>query len=535
MERNINIKIDIDDRAPTSYNDLIKVGDSINLTIDLLSKGESVDLKDSSVELFLKKEDGTKVEQEVIIGDSKVSCTPLNIQSTTVVGQVCGELVVESSGNQVTSSTFIFNVEGSTSSEILEESKDDIATIKSLQNTIVNVNSVVEKYKTNIEAIAGTSESIEALAQIKIYAESAVTEIETVVNTGNTLKTSLESENTRAENNIQELNNLGSESIKTHINNTDIHVAASDKTKWDSYEQLISDNASHLNEIANPNLLINSYFINPVNQRGKNSYNVNGGFTIDRWRLFYETKGFMTINDGYISISNDVSENTYLEYKYDIDMKFLEGKKVTFTIVYKSSATYRLNSFIASASEPVNIYLPPTDDWTVKTLTYDLSSWKYSIGKPESSIILQAYDGSSFTNGTLDVKYIKLELGDKATPFVPRLYGEELALCQRYYLRYGSGKSYLHYFNYVWENAGLAVGNIYLPVTPRQMPTINSFGKFAINHGTYTENSLFVDANQSYGNCIHISFQGSGVVGQGGYFRTNNDLTSYIEFDSEIY
>lgn len=251
MERNINIKIDIDDRAPTSYNDLIKVGDSINLTIDLLSKGESVDLRDSSVELFLKKEDGTKVEQEVIIGDSKVSCTPLNIQSTTVVGQVCGELVVESSGKQVTSSTFIFNVEGSTSSEILEESKDDIATIKSLQNTIVNVNSVVEKYKTNIEAIAGTSESIEALAQIKIYAESAVTEIETVVNTGNTLKTSLESENTRAENNIQELNNLGSESIKTHINNTDIHVAASDKTKWDSYEQLISDNASHLNDLAN--------------------------------------------------------------------------------------------------------------------------------------------------------------------------------------------------------------------------------------------------------------------------------------------
>ena len=248
MERNINIKIDIDDRAPTSYNDLIKVGDSINLMIDLLSKGESVDLKDSSVELFLKKEDGTKVEQEVIIGDSKVSCTPLNIQSTAAVGQVCGELIVESSGKQVTSSTFIFNVEGSTSSEILEESKDDIATIKSLQNTIVNVNSVVEKYKTNIEAIAGTSESIEALAQIKIYAESAVTEIETVVNTGNTLKTSLESENTRAENNIQELNNLGSESIKTHINNTDIHVDASDKTKWDSYEQLISDNTSHLND-----------------------------------------------------------------------------------------------------------------------------------------------------------------------------------------------------------------------------------------------------------------------------------------------
>ena len=319
MERNINIKIDIDDRAPTSYNDLIKIGDSINLTIDLLSKGESVDLKDSSVELFLKKEDGTKVEQEVIIGDSKVSCTPLNIQSTTVVGQVCGELVVESSGNQVTSSTFIFNVEGSTSSEILEESKDDIATIKSLKNTIVNVNSVVEKYKTNIEAIAGTSESIEALAQIKIYAESAVTEIETVVNTGNTLKTSLESENTRAENNIQELNNLGSESIKTHINNTDIHVAASDKTKWDSYEQLISDNTSHLDEntqyltqLSNPNLLINGGV--DVWQRGEN-FNKDSMYTADRWRQFSSNVDFT------LTKSNEVPPNVAIKNSMCIEVE----------------------------------------------------------------------------------------------------------------------------------------------------------------------------------------------------------------------
>lgn len=345
MERNINIKIDIDDRAPTSYNDLIKVGDSINLTIDLLSKGESVDLKDSSVELFLKKEDGTKVEQEVNIGDSKVSCTPLNIQSTTAVGQVCGELVVESSGKQVTSSTFIFNVEGSTSSEILEESKDDIATIKSLQNTIVNVNSVVEKYKTNIEAIAGTSESIEALAQIKIYAESAVTEIETVVNTGNTLKTSLESENTRAESNIQELTNLGSESIKTHINNTDIHVDASDKTKWDSYEQLISDNTSHLNDLANKTIT-QEYGIFTPTLEGEET---KGNHVYSRQKGFYYRVGKQVHID--IALTFESVDNTMSGDIFISGLPFISDS----TYFYRASANISYNSLIVLDDNNYNL------------------------------------------------------------------------------------------------------------------------------------------------------------------------------------
>jgi hypothetical protein len=45
----------------------------------------------------------------------------------------------------------------------------------------------------------------------------------------------------------------------------------------------------------------------------------------------------------------------------------------------------------------------------------------------------------TFGIGYVDIAQIKLESGDKATLFVPRLYGEELALCLRYYL--GSGTS----------------------------------------------------------------------------------------------
>lgn len=419
MERNVNIKIDIDDRAPTSYNDLIKIGDSINLTIDLSSKGESVDLKDSSVELFLKKEDGTKVEQEVIIGDSKVSCTPLNIQSTTAVGQVCGELVVESSGKQVTSSTFIFNVEGSTSSEILEESKDDIATIKSLQNTIVNVNSVVEKYKTNIETIAGTSESIEALAQIKIYAESVVKEIETVVNTGNTLKTSLESENTRAENNIQELNNLGSESIKTHINNTDIHVAASDKTKWDSYEQLISDNTSHLNERANKGFIINSDF--QIWQRGE-SFILGGPpqYSSDRWAVGSSTSQALKIEkvDSGLKMTWLKQENGVITQYLELpDKKRLIGKKISISI---------------SINNLIYTYTTILDDIN-KYINFDLSNKVFTVGThTDTKYYIRLFHSEAPIGTTYVINHIRDVFGSVSN-FIPMSYGEELAMCQRYY------------------------------------------------------------------------------------------------------
>lgn len=225
--------------------------------------------------------------------------------------------------------------------------------------------------------------------------------------------------------------------------NLDPSVIIATKEDINNLQEQIDENTAQLKDLANPSLLINGDFRNPVNQRGKSSYNVNGEYTIDRWKLAYENSGTMTVNDGYISISNGVANNTFLQYNCDTDMRVLEGEKVTFTIVYKSTATYRLSSFIGSAEEDVNIYLTPIDDWTVKTLTLDLSSWKYSIGKVESSIILQSYDGSSFTNGTLDVKYIKLELGSVATPFIPRLYGEELALCQRYYEEVPAGQQVL--------------------------------------------------------------------------------------------
>lgn len=293
-----------------------------------------------------------------------------------------------------------------------------------------------------------------------------------------------------------------------------------------------------LKEMANPSLLINGDFRNPVNQRRKSSYNVNGEYTIDRWRFINDNNGTMTINDGYISISNGVANNTYLQYNYDTDMKVLEGEKVTFTIVYKSTATYRLSSFIGSAEEDVNIYLTPIDDWTVKTLTLDLSSWKYSIGKVESSIILQSYDGSSFTNGTLDVKYIKLELGSVATPFVPRPYGEELALCKRYY------EPLLHYKTFGVAMTDPTDGTILscsLEYSPKRITPSITFGAqdafgIPVSSGAIASKSIAVLESNIDRAQLQVRLNGSTTPGQAFLLQRNdssNDSSVYV--DAEIY
>mgnify|MGYP000165076800 CR=1 FL=1 len=72
------------------------------------------------------------------------------------------------------------------------------------------------------------------------------------------------------------------------------------------------------------------------------------------------------------------------------------------------------------------------------------------------------------TSGTGTLSLVQLEAGDTATPFEHRSYGQELALCQRYYFQVG------------WYVAalvsGIAVTGITYPTTMRQAPTISGGG-----------------------------------------------------------
>ena len=92
---------------------------------------------------------------------------------------------------------------------------------------------------------------------------------------------------------------------------------------------------------------------------------------------------------------------------------------------------------------------------------------------------------SNTSNATFDVTGVQLEVGEKATPFEHRSYGDELARCQRYYYMIGNDR-----YASVVNGTVYANNNFYgvrtLPVSMRTAPTLDTTD--ATDHFTILSN-----------------------------------------------
>lgn len=140
----------------------------------------------------------------------------------------------------------------------------------------------------------------------------------------------------------------------------------------------------------------------------------------------------------------------------------------------------------------------------------------YQLTSTGSTKLITVMDANSAyckgAGATHIINWIKLELGEHATPFVPRSYGEELALCQRYYYEFSNDKySHVAFIKFV---RGYGWGVIPLPTNMRAMPTpiIEDDSTLYLdisNVSTYIAKSNFSILN--YGNCNGLSYSISGV------------------------
>lgn len=177
--------------------------------------------------------------------------------------------------------------------------------------------------------------------------------------------------------------------------------------------ECVSDLVLHP-QVNNPNLLINGDF--RVNQRGKSSY--GDGYGIDMW-LAHNDCIVNLNNDGSITIpqSSNVSEwfgqfievknmDSWLNKTYTISIELGDGTIHSGTV----KPTNNSGAYVAFSLNGGDVYL------------------QFGWGTDK---FLVCFNRLSL-NGDITIKYIKLELGNVATPLSPRPYGEELALCERY-------------------------------------------------------------------------------------------------------
>ena len=185
-------------------------------------------------------------------------------------------------------------------------------------------------------------------------------------------------------------------------------------------------------------------------------------------------------------------------------------------------------SSTAEAGTTINV----TTSWQRFTITYDAQTFTQAAGH---------YLLSSLVDGrTYYVAMAQLEDGDTATPFEHRSYGEELALCQRYYQRYNSqeGSSGGVVGVYAQWNSNTAYLSLPFKTVMRSIPsfTKSSVGHFrAYQAGESGHLTSFNGLNATNHSC-EFNCQASAPIdtaGQAGWVRFDNS-GAWFAFDAEL-
>lgn len=215
------------------------------------------------------------------------------------------------------------------------------------------------------------------------------------------------------------------------------------------------------------NLLVNSNFANPVNQRGENLYK-GKVYTIDRWNMSAAT-WMASIEDGCIKLSDNdanASNSTTMFRQYITVDPRLRGKTVTFVAKLKGNWMCRLN--INNKAEYIGQYTAYKDADAATAYTDDewhIRSWQGVIPEDANTIFvaLQSkpwtdpndntnkitypyycewvalYEGA-YTDGNYYMyedenkqKYFKYFGPNNLPEYQPNDYDAELAECKRYY------------------------------------------------------------------------------------------------------
>lgn len=269
--------------------------------------------------------------------------------------------------------------------------------------------------------------------------------------------------------------------------------------------------------VINKNFLLNSEF--KINQRGAATYKSTSRtlhlYTVDRWRIFGKNASFDPTTKQAI---------IYLTQKFTQIIEtpdYLKGKMVTATLV------------VDSIIESISMVL--TDG--VNTLTQELVNGVNSISMlvDENSTHIEMGLLGIVHIAAANLKYAKLEIGDKYTGYYYKSYEDDLLECQRYLFRKTSSTANgcLGYGSVVGSSEARVV--VLLPAVLRTSPTFKMNGNLksiSTDEGSVT--SLTFLGFEGNAVTFSVTMTSSYSLGAScGLFGVNDG--DYIEFDSEIY
>ena len=338
------------------------------------------------------------------------------------------------------------------------------------------------------------------------------------------------------------------------------------------------------------NLIINGAM--QVAQRGTSGFTTHNTYTLDRWKVYENTvSGSFTVSqdtDAPANFKNSLkflvgtagtpSASSVSHIRYLIEgndfarLGFGTSDAQTYTVSFwvKSSiaGTYCLGTLNNAENRSIakEYTINSANTWEYKTITIagDTSGTYLTDNGKGIQLIWDLGSDSAFNqtvdtySSTLDFKTsnqttlisnagatfyltgVQLEVGSVATPFEHRSYGEELALCQRYYQRLTNEDGIATRFGIGNANSSSAV-DFRIPLTTEMRTTpafTSSSGNIQISSGYlgYSYTSLALHGVVSTGRNVGIQATGVSGVTQGNtyYIEGKIDRNAWLGFDAEL-
>ena len=316
--------------------------------------------------------------------------------------------------------------------------------------------------------------------------------------------------------------------------------------------------------VANANILINPSFT--VNQRGDVIDHNTESYGPDRWRVrgISQLGGTMSqsstvvdpatgINKLVVKHRNAEGYSRIYQYIEAVNLQGLYNKEMTFSFGYSDVGgsgipKVEIMSWDSSGIGKELFNTIPTslgdNRWTC-TVTLSTNDGTIPDLSERGMIVVIYPNEQSVAPSEWYVWETKLEVGSVATPCIARQYGEELALCQRYYYmmadkRSGSTKGTLIGTAFKYSSSTYSFAN--LPVEMRSIPTLVKVfnGPSALrllmagSPVNFSELEIDVDSTTTMVRFNSLNYNVSSAPdGSGGWLRINED-DSYVALDAEL-
>lgn len=162
------------------------------------------------------------------------------------------------------------------------------------------------------------------------------------------------------------------------------------------------------------NLLDNSDFTNPVNQRGQTTYSTLG-YTFDRWMLSAPAGGTVSVGSGYVAM---YTEGDYVDIQQILERaSLMTGKAYTFAVMVNGASAPCLLNFTFGTAASASFL-----DGQVALIHYN-----------SDRVIIRVTAQQSWIGFAWAAVYEGTYTADTLPNYAPKGYAAELAECRRYF------------------------------------------------------------------------------------------------------